>query len=73
MIYEYLCETCGKITEEMKPVAERNESPFCEHCGSNTKLAVSKCSFELCGADYPGQDYKIARANAKYIRENNRK
>ena len=51
-IYEYLCESCGKVNEKLQKV---NEGPpsRCDKCGSR-KLAklVSRSAFQLKGGGW---------------------
>ena len=48
-IYEYLCESCGKVNEKLQKVNEPPPSR-CDECGSR-KLAklVSRSAFQLKG------------------------
>lgn len=41
MIYEYRCQQCEHITEAIRTVAERYNSPLCEKCGCQTSKIVS--------------------------------
>jgi putative FmdB family regulatory protein len=67
-IYEYLCESCGKLTEVMQKVGDRPPAR-CGECGGK-KLAklVSHAAFQLKGggwyADLYGPPGKKAAAPA---------
>lgn len=37
MLYQYLCNKCGRITEAWRPVKKRKHCPKCEHCNGKTK------------------------------------
>lgn len=61
-VYEYQCDACDKITEDMKPFP-RDDSPAwdsdfyqktkCEHCGKQAVKIVSNSSFQFkCGGFY---------------------
>jgi len=45
-IYEYRCESCGRITSALILKMEEEQAVRCEHCqGSLLKRVLSKCSF----------------------------
>jgi len=51
-IYEYLCESCGKVNEKLQKVNDRPPAQ-CDECGSK-KLAklVSRSAFQLKGGGW---------------------
>ena len=51
-IYEYLCESCGKVNEKLQKVYDP-PPPRCDECGSR-KLAklVSRSAFQLKGGGW---------------------
>jgi putative FmdB family regulatory protein len=40
-LFEYRCPVCTRHTEALRRVAEREDCPPCEHCGSATVKAYS--------------------------------
>jgi len=37
-VYEYQCESCNRVTEALRRMAEADDAIVCEHCGAeNTK------------------------------------
>lgn len=42
-IYEYKCETCGKIFEKFQKINERQDSIKCPVCGSNETKRILSC------------------------------
>jgi putative FmdB family regulatory protein len=51
-IYEYLCESCGRITEVIHKVSERGPST-CGECGSDrVARLVSRSAFQLKGGGW---------------------
>ena len=40
-IYEYECKPCDKLTDAYRSVADRNDTPLCEHCAGPTKKIIS--------------------------------
>ncbi len=40
-LYEYLCQKCQHLQEEISHVAGRFDAPDCEKCGEDMQLAVS--------------------------------
>lgn len=43
-IYEYKCESCEKIFEELRKIKERNSLAICPSCGAKAELIPSKAS-----------------------------
>jgi len=58
-IYEYRCDACGKSSEELLPVAERNTPPPCSHCGKESLSLVFSgvASFNLKGMGWAKDGY----------------
>ncbi len=63
-IYEYLCEACGALTEQMQKVSEPGPQK-CPECGSR-KIArmISRTSFQLKGGGWYADLYSSARPDA---------
>jgi putative FmdB family regulatory protein len=63
-IYEYLCESCGKVNEKLQKV---NDPPpgRCDECGSR-KLAklVSRSAFQLKGGGWYSDLYASRKEKA---------
>jgi putative FmdB family regulatory protein len=63
-IYEYLCESCGKVNEQLQKV---NDPPpaRCDECGSR-KLAklVSRSAFQLKGGGWYSDLYASKKEKA---------
>ena len=64
-IYEYLCEACGALTEQMQKVSEPGPRK-CPECGSR-KIArmISRTSFQLKGGGWYADLYSSPRADAE--------
>ena len=57
-LYEYYCEKCTYIVEELKPASERNNSPICPECYLPTRRlpsAVGRPKFN--GSGFHETDY----------------
>ncbi len=63
-IYEYLCESCGRITEVMQKVTEPAPRA-CSECGSR-KIAklVSRSAFQLKGGGWYADLYSSPKKDA---------
>jgi putative FmdB family regulatory protein len=46
-LYEYKCDTCGRIEEKFLPVERRNELRECPKCKGKMELQISKTSFKF--------------------------
>ena len=55
-IYEYECESCGKVVEKWQRITE---SPLttCEECGGRLHKLISRSSFHLKGSGWYVTDY----------------
>lgn len=53
-IYVYACESCGKSTDQVRPVAHRNDPLDCPFCGHATHLEVQPVGFDCGGGTDPG-------------------
>jgi putative FmdB family regulatory protein len=64
-IYEYLCESCGKVNEHLQKVGDRPPAK-CDECGSR-KLAklVSRSAFQLKGGGWYSDLYASAKKKDK--------
>ena len=61
-IYEYQCQTCGNLCEEMQKVSDE-PLKTCPQCGKDSlKKIVSSTSFQLKGSGYYATDYKKSPA-----------
>lgn len=62
-IYEYVCESCEKITEAMQKFADAPLTD-CELCGAKGTLSkkISRTSFALKGTGWYSTDYKKSSA-----------
>src|SRR4051812_36154891 len=58
-IYEYLCQSCQKLSEVMQKFSDAPLTD-CEHCGEKGTLAkqMSLSSFALKGSGWYATDYK---------------
>ncbi len=63
-IYEYLCESCGKVNEKLQKVSDPPPSR-CDECGGR-KLAklVSRSAFQLKGGGWYSDLYASAKKDA---------
>lgn len=41
MNYDYKCEDCGEVHEEMRRMDDRNEPSECPECGGPCKLKIA--------------------------------
>ncbi|MGQ9499415.1 MAG: FmdB family zinc ribbon protein [Dissulfurimicrobium sp.] len=55
-VYEYECESCGKIVEQMQKISDPNPER-CE-CGGKLHKLISNSSFHLKGTGWYVTDYK---------------
>lgn len=45
-MYEYRCQECGKLYEQLRRMSEADTNLECPHCGGkNVERQVSACSF----------------------------
>src|SRR6187549_302095 len=57
-IYEYQCESCGKIFEMMQKFSDPPAS-VCTECGKGpVQKLISRTSFQLKGGGWYASDYK---------------
>jgi putative FmdB family regulatory protein len=61
-IYEYECESCGKIEEILQKISD-NPLCTCKHCTGKLHKLVSHSSFHLKGTGWYVTDY--AKKSAK--------
>ena len=61
-IYEYECESCGRVIEKWQKITEE-PIKTCEHCGGRVHKLVSMSSFHLKGSGWYVTDY--AKKNTK--------
>lgn len=63
-IYEYDCDSCGKRTEAIQRVGER-QLKICPHCGGKLKKAFSAPAIQFKGSGWYVNDYSGARGEQK--------
>jgi putative FmdB family regulatory protein len=50
-IYEYVCESCGKVSEFLVGVGQGEATIGCKHCGSShVKQQLSAGNFSMSGS-----------------------
>ena len=62
-IYEYHCDKCNVITEELQKV--NDSAPTCKKCGSTLKKIISNTSFILRGEGWSPTGYSKKPAKKK--------
>lgn len=60
-IYEYACESCGKVTEKLVSMSGDNQTIECE-CGSKAEKIMSASAFHLKGGGWYSQGYSNDKA-----------
>jgi putative FmdB family regulatory protein len=60
-IYEYACEKCGKLVEQIQKVTDAGPKK-CEHCGGGMSRVMSRSSFQLKGGGWYKDLYSSAPA-----------
>jgi putative FmdB family regulatory protein len=50
-IYEFACQKCGKLVEQMLKLDQRGPRK-CAHCGGRMKRVISRTSFQLKGGGW---------------------
>ena len=68
MIYEYRCDSCGRVFEKDCPSFKPADSPRCE-CGQKANRHFAGFSFVLKGGGWPS---KSQRFNAEMTERNER-
>lgn len=63
-IYEYDCDSCGKRTEAIQRLGER-QLKICPHCGGKLKKAFSAPAIQFKGSGWYVNDYSGARGEQK--------
>lgn len=48
-LYEYECQECKKIVEEMKSIKKMDDVPICKRCHKLTKRIISAGVFKITG------------------------
>lgn len=56
--YEYYCETCGKVTEEVLPKIMNKTFTECKYCFGVAKKIMSVSSFVLKGTGWARDNYR---------------
>lgn len=59
-IYEFVCESCGRLTEIMQKVSDPPPGP-CAECGGQVARMVSRTSFQLKGGGWYADLYSSAK------------
>ncbi len=55
-IYEYECNSCGKVFEKMQNINDENREINCEYCGEKAYRKISKTSYHLTGSGFYNTD-----------------
>ncbi len=63
-IYEYLCSSCGTVTEKLESINNENRDTECEKCGKTASRKISATAYHLSGSGFHNTDYKGACNNA---------
>jgi putative FmdB family regulatory protein len=66
-IYEYCCQKCKTIEEEMFPITNFPLTILCKECGGNAFKIISKTSFKLEGGGWASDGYV---SNVEKLRNN---
>lgn len=55
-LYTFKCQECDHVQDAMRSLSERENSPFCEECGSKTRQIIVPVQIApvLGGGDFPG-------------------
>lgn len=63
-IYEYQCDSCGKVDEVLQKI---NEKPLteCRHCSGKLHKLISQSAFHLKGTGWYVTDYAGKSQNPK--------
>ena len=61
-IYEFRCESCDAVFEQIRPIGAADEEP-CPECGARARRLISRSSFQLKGSGWYATDYRPARSN----------
>jgi putative regulatory protein, FmdB family len=61
-VYEYQCENCNSITEELRSFKDCDNNVRCK-CGGTAKHVLSNCTFALKGNGWYATDYKDKARN----------
>jgi len=56
-IYEYACESCGKVTEKLVGISGDNGSIDCPECNAKAVKIMSASAFHLKGGGWYSQGY----------------
>jgi putative FmdB family regulatory protein len=63
-IYEFACQKCGTLVEEMLKVDQRGPTK-CAHCGGRMKRVISRTSFQLKGGGWYKDLYSSSKETGK--------
>ncbi len=63
-IYEYECQKCNKITEELQSMSE-DPLTTCSACNGELKKLISNSSFQLKGGGWYADGYSSVKAEPK--------
>ncbi|MBS3809558.1 MAG: zinc ribbon domain-containing protein [Desulfobacterales bacterium] len=55
-IYEYECETCGRVHEILQKISD-NPVSKCPNCSGSLHKRISQCTFHLKGTGWYATDY----------------
>jgi putative FmdB family regulatory protein len=62
-MYDFKCDNCGHVTPVVVPIARRNETFPCEHCGTGTFRRVEVCAVRI-SKDYEGY---VSPASGRWV------
>jgi putative FmdB family regulatory protein len=62
-IYEYQCETCGQICEELQKFSDAPLTT-CKHCQGNLTKLISHSAFHLKGGGWYVSEYGNKKPNS---------
>jgi putative FmdB family regulatory protein len=68
-IYEYQCQSCGKVTEAWQKLSDASLA-VCPHCSGQLKKVISCSSFHLKGSGWYVTDYAGHNAGNSSSKEN---
>jgi putative FmdB family regulatory protein len=57
-IYEYECESCGEVSEQMESINTTDTTKPCPKCNKTANRIMSSTSFHLKGGGWYTTDYK---------------
>lgn len=49
MLYEFKCNNCGKVFEELRKLKDNTNSSNCPQCGNKSEKIMSTFGFKIVG------------------------